>query len=200
MDPLSLSLAFAAMVQLYAVSRAEGAKRDGDDLQDFRGYLLACNQKELVERLDESAEWQEKIESMLAQGHSEIIAKLDDLSHMVGNIASHSGILSQNDAVSEEDQQMFWILGVLFANDFEWVECRGAMANNALLFKSLRKYAQEDPAEPNLVQSDLRRLVRLGYLEEKPVRNSTRYLRTRAGDRLIKPPVDHSRKHNATSD
>jgi predicted transcriptional regulator len=89
MDPLTISTAFATLVQLLGIYRQErGARRDLDH-RDFIEWLENHRHEEIKELITRTFHLQSQIDDLLRQDHAEILTKLDEVNQIVFDILAH---------------------------------------------------------------------------------------------------------------
>lgn len=166
MEPVSLASSFATIVGLLADFTSGRGHQDVLDIKDFTEWLRTHGHDEVIEQIQRNTETTISIKASLAEGRSELLARLNSIESLLAALSAGQGPLGALAlALVPKSTLSPQAVDILVA--FEKASAGKALLHNTLegthlLFMDGQCNQGFEPKEPRFFETDLDDLTRNG--------------------------------------
>jgi hypothetical protein len=165
MEPITIATAFASIVGLIRVYKAEAQEHEGRDFDHYIEWLQRQEHKQVVDLILGNGELARSVRDLIEDRHGEVMAKLDALDKVLAGVARHIdtfGPLANVIRASQPSDQAVSVLRQLNqANSSSFLEITHTGGRQYPMLDTSRTVQVSDP---RFIYDDLLTLCELGLL------------------------------------
>lgn len=186
MEPITLATAFASIVGLLRVYKAEAQDLEGRDFGKYIDWLRRQEHNQLVDLIQGNADLASSVRDLIEDQHHEVMAKLESLDNVLASVARHIDVFRPLADVVRGSQLSDQAISVLRqlneANSSRFFEITDSTGTH---YAMLDVSGTVQVSEPRFISDDLLTLCEFGLLRlEHNSQGGRVFVITRAGAAL----------------